>query len=374
MPFLIADGRAPGQVIISSNSTVFDFNPWEMGSSDPTLNGYVPLKYVGSRFNKGELPKNESCIAGFDNVGFVMGTSSSLFNQIVLYLKEDKNRYVPKDVPEFVVKLLAGLLLTLGQESNDIADWSPNPFKGWNPDNNPGHDSNRLTLIDGGEDLQNIPYHPHLLQSRKVDVVFSVDSSADTNNSWPDGASPIATYERSIQGISNGTGFPVVPGKNTFLNLGLNTKPVFFGCDSKNTTDESPLIVYLPNFPYSFKSNISTFQMTTEEDERSAIIQNGWNVVTQANATRDKEWPVCVGCAMLARSFERTKTQVPDKCKQCFTRYCWNGTLDEREPAPYEPGFYSTPVETEQSGALRLVGGVSVATIVAAVLAVTFTL
>ncbi|EGR44214.1 phospholipase-like protein [Trichoderma reesei QM6a] len=366
LPFLVADGRAPGQTIISNNSTVFDINPWEMGSSDPTVNGYVPLKYAGSRFINGSLPKNESCMVGFDNVGYIMGTSSSLFNQIVLYLRDDRSQYVPKGVPDFVVKILAGVLTVLGNENNDIADWTPNPFRGWNPKNNPGAGSERLTLVDGGEDLQNVPYHPHILQARKVDVVFSVDSSADTDNGWPDGASIIATYERAIDKISNGTGFPYVPGKNTFLNLGFNTKPVFFGCNSTNVTGESPLIVYLPNYPYQFHSNISTFQMSTELDERDAIVTNGWDVVTQGNSTRDANWPVCVGCAMLARSFERTRTPVPDACSKCFQQYCWNGTLAEQAPGEYDPTFFSTPIEIESLGA-KSAGGATLVTALAAV-------
>ncbi|KAM0257927.1 hypothetical protein ACHAQJ_004085 [Trichoderma viride] len=365
LPFLVADGRAPGEIIISNNSTVFDFNPWEMGSSDPTLNGYIPLKYAGSKFNNGSLPKNESCVVGFDNVGYIMGTSSTLFNQIVLYLKDDKSQYVPKDVPDFVVKIITGILTVLGNDNNDIADWTPNPFKGWNPARNPSANSERLTLVDGGEDLQNVPYHPHILQARKVDVVFSVDSSADTDNGWPDGASPIATYERAIDKISNGTGFPYIPGKNTFLNLGFNTKPVFFGCNSTNVTSESPLIVYLPNYPYQFQSNISTFQMTTDPDERGAIITNGWDVVTQANSTRDSNWPVCVGCAMLSRSFERTKTPVPDACSKCFQQYCWNGTLAEETPAEYNPTFFGTPIKIESMGA-RSAGSATVMTVFAA--------
>ncbi|KAJ6441336.1 lysophospholipase precursor [Purpureocillium lavendulum] len=351
LPFLIADGRAPGQTVLSSNSTIFEFSPWELGSSDPTLEGFVPLKYVGSKFNNGSLPSSEKCIAGFDNAGFVMGTSSSLFNQIVLYLKDgNSSSYVPSDVPKFIVDALTTVLEALGDSSNDIADWTPNPFKGWNTANNPGAGSERLTLVDGGEDLQNVPYHPHILQERKVDVVFSIDSSADTQTSWPDGASAIATYERSLEkNISAGTGFPAVPGKDTFLNLGLNTKPVFFGCNSTNQTSPSPLIVYIPNYPYIYASNISTFQMSIKSGQRDAIIENGWAVATQLNGTRDADWPVCVGCAMLSRSFERTRTSVPAKCQQCFTRYCWDGTLNETKAAAYDPKYYSTPIEVKSA-------------------------
>lgn len=372
LPFLIADGRAPGEKLIPLNSTIFEFSPWEMGSSDPSLDGFVPLKYAGSKFNNGSLPDTEKCIGGFDNAGFVMGTSSSLFNQIILYLKDGNNQYVPADVPKFFVEALTSILTALGDKNNDIADWTPNPFKGYNPANNLGANSDRLTLVDGGEDLQNVPYHPHLIQERKVDVVFSVDSSADTNSSWPDGASAIATYQRSLQNISVGTSFPAVPGKDTFLNLGLNTKPVFFGCNSTNTTSPSPLIVYLPNYPYIYASNISTFQMSINSSERDAIIENGWAVVTQLNSTRDADWSVCVGCAMLSRSFERTKTAVPEKCQQCFNKYCWDGKLDESKAKPYYPGFYSKPIDVKssKSSGTGLAGARSEATIAAMVMGV----
>ncbi|KYK57149.1 hypothetical protein DCS_04156 [Drechmeria coniospora] len=347
LPFLVADGRAPGETLIALNSTVFEFSPWELGSFDPSLNGFVPLRYVGSKFANGSLPASEKCVSGFDNAGFVMGTSSSLFNQIVLYLRDPSSNYVPADSPKFVVDALTSLLQTLGEANNDIADWTPNPFKGYNPLNNPGAGSDRLTLVDGGEDLQNVPYHPHLARGRQVDVVFSIDSSADTNTSWPDGASAIATYERSLENMSSGTSFPAVPGKDTFINGGLNTRPVFFGCNSTNTTTPSPLVVYIPNYPYVYASNISTFQMSIPSGQRDAIIQNGWAVATQLNGTRDADWPVCVGCAMLSRSFERTGTAVPDKCQQCFARYCWDGKLNETKAAPYEPTFYSTPIEVK---------------------------
>ncbi|KID95765.1 Lysophospholipase, catalytic domain protein, partial [Metarhizium majus ARSEF 297] len=376
LPFLVADSRAPGEKNTTIDDALFEFNPWELGSTDPSLNGFVPLKYVGSKFNNGKLPDSEKCIAGFDNVGFVMGTSSSLFNQIILRLKDSNgSKYIPADVPKFVVKIILEILTALGDADDDIADWTPNPFKGWNKAVNKAATSDRLTLVDGGEDGQNVPYHPHLLLERKVDVVFSVDSSADTN-AWPDGAAPMRTYERSLSPVSNGTSFPVVPGRNSFINLGLNTKPTFFGCNATNTTNAAPLIVYLPNYPYQFHSNISTFSLSVNNSERDAMIANGWAVATQLNGTRDADWPTCVSCAMLQRSFERTKTPVPDKCNQCFSRYCWNGTIDERPPAKmYEPQLYRTAVDvkgTSKSAGLRLLGSASAAlATVAACLAMT---
>ncbi|KOS18131.1 Lysophospholipase 1 [Escovopsis weberi] len=370
LPISVANGRAPGQTIMSVNSTIIEINPWEMGSSDRSLNGYVPLRYAGSKFVNGSIPNNESCVIGFDNAGFVMGTSSSFFNHIILYLTDNTTDVVPAGTPDFAVKVLEEILEALGNDENDIADWTPNPFFGWNPKSNPSADSGRLTLVDGGEDLQSIPYWPHLIEDRKVDVVFSIDSSADTDTWWPNGVSAVATYERAIANVADGMGFPFIPGQDTFLNLGLNSRPTFFGCDSGNTTGPSPLIVYLPNYPYYYHSNISTFALSIEDDVRNAIISNGWAVATQANSTRDAQWPVCVGCAMLARSFERTRTAVPDACAQCFDRYCWNGTLAEHMPERYDPEYFGKPIKTGDSGSARLAGSAGMAMAMAAAVAV----
>ena len=278
-----------------------------------------------------------------------MGTSSSLFNQIVLYLNEDDSNYVPDGVPDIAIEAVSAVFNAIGSENNDIADWTPNPFYGWNPEENLSAKSERLTLVDGGEDLQNIPYYPHLRKDREVDVVFSFDSSADTEFAWPDGASPIATYERSLTDIAKGSSFPPVPGKNTFQNLGFNSRPTFFGCNATNMTEPTPLVVYIPNYPYVYSSNISTFQMSINSSELSAIIQNGYAVATQLNGTRDKDWPYCVGCAMLSRSFDRTNTTVPDKCQECFTNYCWNGTIDDSDPGVYDPEFIGDVIALESS-------------------------
>ncbi|KAJ6783049.1 hypothetical protein PWT90_01871 [Aphanocladium album] len=364
LPILVADSRAPGQKNTTIESILFEFNPWELGSTDPGMGGFAPLKFAGSKFNNGTLPDDEKCINGFDNVGYVMGTSSSLFNQIILRMSSDPEKYEPKNIPKEVIAFITEFLTKLGDRNDDVADWTPNPFQGWKSGKNYVSDSDTLTLVDGGEDGQNVPFHPHTVNERKVDVVFAVDSSADTSN-WPDGAAPLATYQRSKSNESEGTSFPAVPDKNTFINLGLNTRPTFFGCDtSKSTGPVPPLVVYLANYPYIFHSNISTFTLDINDTTRNAMISNGWAVVTQLNGTRDSNWPTCVSCAMLSRSFDRTKTEVPAACKDCFSKYCWNGTVDNSEPAKaYAPEMFSnTTVDVskkDSAGARSLPGSVT---------------
>jgi len=351
MPLLVADERAPGDTIISLNATVFEFNPFEIGSHDPTTYGFVPTKYIGSNFSNGELPQNQGCVAGFDNLGFVMGTSSSLFNQIFLNLNS-------LGLPDILTKPISSILSAFGRDNNDIADYTPNPFQGYNNATNPSANNKRLTLVDGGEDLQNIPLNPVIQPVRKVDVIFAVDSSADTvggvSDNWPNGTAMVATYQRANTKIMNNTAFPYIPGYDTFVGLGLNNRPTFFGCNASNVTRGNnipPLIVYLPNSPYVFWSNTSTFdKLSYTITERNAMIQNGYNVVTQANSTRQgaSNWPTCVSCAILQRTLQRNGDAIPQACQQCFNEYCWNGTT-VAQAKPYNPSMVLAQVDTKKT-------------------------
>jgi lysophospholipase len=341
-PLLVADGRAPGEKIISLNATVYEFGPYEMGSWDPTTYGFAPTKYLGSPWDGGSLPLSAYCVAGFDNSGFVMGTSSTLFNQFILQLNSS-------GLEEGLLKgALETVLETLGEDNNDIAQYQPNPFYNYNPETNRAAQTKDLNLVDGGEDLQNIPLNPLIQPARKLDVIFAVDSSADTEYFWPNGTALVATYERSLnQTIQNNTAFPAVPDQNTFVNLGLNRRPTFFGCDVQNQTNESPLLVYVPNSPYIYHSNVSTFTPSYNTSERDLIILNGFNVATMGNATVDRQWPICLGCAIVQRSLLRMGMAIPDECQKCFDEYCWDGTVNSTRPDTYNPGYLLEEVEAE---------------------------
>jgi lysophospholipase len=332
LPIVVALERAPDQLMIPSNSTVYEINPWEIGTFDPPTAAFAPLQYVGSGFRAGTIPKDESCISGFDNAGFVVGTSSSLFNQAYLQINKTE---IPRQVQDYLTNKLG----EIGQENKDVSNWV-NPFYQYKEENNTNANSKILSLVDGGEDLQNIPLHPLLQPLRKLDVIFAVDGSADTafpGAYWPNGTALLATYQRSLLKTELGLPFPSIPDQNTFVNLGLNSQPTFFGCDAKNLTEPSPLIVYIPNHPYTYNSNISTFQLETNNTERDSIIQNGYNVATRGNGTLDKDWPSCLGCAILSRSFDKNSMKVPAVCDSCFLRYCWNGTVNSTSPLPYAP-------------------------------------
>ncbi|CAG8971418.1 hypothetical protein HYALB_00002000 [Hymenoscyphus albidus] len=360
-PLVVADERSPNTMIISLNSTVYEFNPFEFGSWDPTTYGFVPTQYLGSNFSGGSVVQGQQCIRGFDQAGYVMGTSSSLFNSFLLNINSTA-------IPSFLRSIFTDVLSEFGEDNNDIAQYQPNPFFGYNNATNRNAQNKELTMVDGGLDLQNIPLYPLIQPERGVDVVFAIDSSADNEDvdthTWPNGASLVATYRRSLNAtIQNGTAFPSIPDIKTFVNKGFNQRPTFFGCDANNKTDGqngiAPLIVYIPNTPYIFNSNVTTFTPSYTDAVRNAIIENGYDMATMGNGTLDREWPTCMACATLSRSFFKTNTQVPEVCNTCFQRYCWDGSLDTKTPPPYYPTFKLAEIKIRSAASPQMSAKIS---------------
>ncbi|KXJ91211.1 lysophospholipase [Microdochium bolleyi] len=335
-PIVVTVERAPGNGLLALNNSVVEFNPFEMGTFDPTFYGFVPTRYIGSDFNGGRINNTGRCVRGADQLGFVLGTSSSLFNAALIELTNSEGQ---SPLPTVLTNLLKSILTSISGESNDVAVWEPNPFYNFHRGINGNVDQKSLILVDGGMALENIPLQPMIQPMRAVDVVFAVDSSADTEHTYPNGTALRATYERSKQGVANGTNFPAIPSANTFVNLGLNKRPTFFGCDTSQfkAGHVPPLIVYVPNAPYTTSSNFSTFQQSTQDEQMYQVIQNGWNVATMGNGTVQSDWPVCLACAILSRSLERTATPVPAACNSCFQRHCWNGAVNESTPVLADP-------------------------------------
>lgn len=106
------------------------------------------------------------------------------------------------------------------------------------------------------------------------------------------------------------------------------------------------------------------------------MIQNGYNVATMANSTLGgfEDWSSCVGCAVLSRSWARNGDSVPQACQQCFTKYCWNGTLSSSEPQAYAPSLKLAAIDLKSAASVSKfvpgAWGVGVAAVVAGLLVV----
>ncbi|CUM48810.1 unnamed protein product [Debaryomyces tyrocola] len=284
-PIICAVEKVPTKDMTSKDSHLFEFTPYEFGSWDSYLNAFVPMKYLGSSLFGGRStiltpnPNISICVSGFDNIGFITGTSSCLFSHIFVY------------VYQFLLGLnleastaINTILKSFGLSSDfksfefplhhpDYASFSPNPFYGYNDSQTSQEEiskSKTIYLVDGGDDGQNIPFQPFLQSAREVDVILSFDMTSDLFN-YPNGTTLVKSSERfhnrhtsfslptfrlpsSIQNNfasesvghnvpSNDTKtkklttteirsvFPKVPDPQTMLKLNLNNKPVFFGCN-----------------------------------------------------------------------------------------------------------------------------------------------
>lgn len=322
-PISVADFRKPYTEITYGNTTIFEFNPFEMGSWDESVKAFTDVKYLGTKAVNGTPVDKGQCVEGFDNTGFILGTSSSLFT--------------PSMSPA-VAMLLNGSSIgelfskAMKNDTNDVANYAPNPFKGvsYGSDKESYLNDDYLYLVDGGEDDEVIPFVPLLQQERAMDVIFALDSSSDTAQSWPDGSALLATFERQFTDQGEGIAFPYIPGPETFESLRLNKQPTFFGCDTGNLTDLEyipPLVVYIPNAAYSFNSNQSTFKLSYTEKERLGMIQNGFEIATRGNMTQDPGFAGCVACAVMRRQQESLNATLPQECQECFNSYCWTGEV-----------------------------------------------
>ncbi|KAI0999666.1 Lysophospholipase 1 [Podosphaera aphanis] len=355
-PLVVADNGIEEATRLSSvDSTVYEINPFELGSWDSTTNAFAPTKYLGSNFDAGSIPSDGQCVEGFDQAGFVLGTSSSVFNQIFVGLNQSR-------IPDVLTDALAAVSST---GNNNIARYQPNPFFRYNTATSRIAEDSELTLADGGIDGQNIPFYPLIQPQRAVDVIYAVDSSSDTTFNWPNGTSLVATYERSLNStVQSGIAFPSIPDQNTFVNLGLNMRPTFFGCNASNITGNAPLIVYIPNAPYIVQSNVSTFNASFTDRQRNLLIRNGYDVATLSNSTNDPQWPACLACAALSRSFTKTGTTAPKACRSCFERYCWDGTLNSTRPQEYAPQIQNTSALSGSNSLKASVGLILAASLV----------
>ncbi|EIN07115.1 hypothetical protein PUNSTDRAFT_144669 [Punctularia strigosozonata HHB-11173 SS5] len=351
-PIIVALEREPGQLIVGQNASIFTFDPYEFGSFEPlggnglgaTTGAFVPIDQVGTKFNDGKVAENQ-CVSGFDNIGFTVATSATIFNEALIELTDDGST---SGVIQSALKdAIEEILGSLSASNNDIAPY-PNPWYGYLPQQNDIAGNQSISLVDGGEALDNIPLWPLLNPDRQVDFVMAYDSSADTDYSYPNGTAMIATWNRTMYN-SQKYSMPNVPtNSNSWVNLGLNSRPTFFGCNASDVTNynasanwTAPIIAYIPSWPWSYFANTSTYKLSYEHSESLGALNNAFHSTTLNDTVSD--WPKCLACAVVKRSVERSGLSHSDQCQECYNTWCWNGTTNDTQPSTYEPFLGSLP-------------------------------
>ncbi|ODN92068.1 phospholipase B [Cryptococcus wingfieldii CBS 7118] len=341
MPIIIAAQREQGELVIAENATVYEFTPyefgsWAFGSNYKSAGAFTSVEYLGTSLDNGAA--NGTCWKGFDQLSFVMGTSATLFNSAWLALNQSDTGLVGD--------LLQSILEDLGDSQVDVSRIL-NPFANYNTGENPVSSFEYITLIDAGETNQNIPFEPLIAPSRNVDAIIAFDASFDTNTTWPNGTAPRTTFERAMvlaQYQDVEVSMPEVPSQNGFINGGYNSRPTLFGC---NRTD-TPIVVYVPSFPWSYGANTSTYQMSYDNDEALEVMLSGMRSLTLNGSV--ETWPTCLACALTDRAFAYTSSNRSSTCQTCFDTWCWDGTDDTSEPEEYAPNIGGVPPWLTEKG------------------------
>ncbi|KAF2398042.1 FabD/lysophospholipase-like protein [Trichodelitschia bisporula] len=287
----------------ADDATQYEFHPYEFGSWDGGIAAFTPTEYLGTQVNNGKPVKKDFCTRNYDNLGYILGTSSSKFNE---------------GCGEALISVIASTLdplvkLTHNYTRRDLFAPYANPFRGY-PGSPKVSSQSELYLADGGQGKllstnQNNPIWPFL--HRNVDVLLVNDNSADTDDNWPNGTEIIHTYDQAkAAGL---TRMPFIPDQKTWTEKGLAKRATFFGCGRP----DKMTIVFMPNVGYSTESNLASSKFEYAKNETAAMIKNGAQIALQGG---DPEWPSCLSCAILSKA----TTSLPLVCKGCFEKHCYN--------------------------------------------------
>ena len=159
-----------------------------MGTFDPQLGAFTPTEFLGS-----PPLSTSTCVRGFDQLAYIAGVSSNLFNELSNCVSHFHIKFphgVIKITPELqavadtasgsfcaIVKVILAALEMLeppGIRFDSAA--IPNAFFGLSPNTFPDSDQTLLTLVDGGEDGETDPLQPLLVQTRGVDTIIAIDA------------------------------------------------------------------------------------------------------------------------------------------------------------------------------------------------------
>ena len=292
-----------GQCLPAVNATQYELHPYEFGSWDTGVSAFTLSAYLGSSLTNG-IPSKATCTINYDNLGYVLGTSSNVFNELCTTVP-------PTNDPSQLIDDLAIIVQQAhAVTTRDEYAVYPNPFYQY-PRSSLVQSQTSLFLADGGEASQNNPIWPLIQPARPVDVIIVNDNSADTSDNFPDGSEIYTTYQRA-QAVGL-TRMPSIPPSATFVSQGLNKRPTFFGCNDNTKIT----IVFLPNVNYTYPSNQPTSKLQYSQAETDAMIANGVEIAIKGG---DTGWPTCLGCAIT----KKTGGTLPSACAACFTTYCYN--------------------------------------------------
>jgi lysophospholipase len=142
-PIMQADSRPVGSnltSVLAPEPIVYEMTPFEFGSWDPNLSAMINMSFAGTHVNNFQPANSTSCVTGFDQTGFMMGTSASLFNasrtlfrcslrsclrhlQQILDFADNKLNGFDSNDGQALFYVLQRQLTEVRTRANDVANW-----------------------------------------------------------------------------------------------------------------------------------------------------------------------------------------------------------------------------------------------------------
>jgi len=276
-------------------SASYEFTPYEFGSWDDGVASFTQTHFLGTNYNNGGPYPPGECMTGYDNLGYILGTSSNI-------LAFACPKFLIESLEALNVKVWSAFLKLVDRVDNKFTKYEyalfRNPFYQWA---NAGQvkDEKTLYLVDGAGAFRNVPLHPLLQPARNVDG--KANFLEDDKDNMPTGLSMYNTYQQSLKvGLNR---MPYIPQVDVFKAQNLTKRPVFFGCWNEKVVT----IVWLPNMwygpatgnmEYSLATDLPTETIQIHRGETDKYIENGVQIATRGG---DKGWAECLGCVMMKK-------------------------------------------------------------------------
>ncbi|KAF7979185.1 hypothetical protein HWV62_43467 [Athelia sp. TMB] len=316
-PIIYSTGRELFQANITIANPNYEYTPYAFGLNSPAVGSVdIPIEYLGSSFTSGH-PTTNACVQGYENAGWLMGTSGNSITDPGLLLELSANLTTAEQaILEGVFSLIPDSLVDTGIVAN--------PFHGISSSGYVSSGDDTLYLIDGGASypLTNLPLWPLIQPARKVDVIFAIDDSNDTPDLYPNGAALYAEYQKVSQpgwGAENYP-FPRIPTPQQFVASGRNKRISFLGsaCQNSSSTAATPLVVYIPKHDVVYAVNGTASATQFSAAQQQGYYANGFAIATAAGNG------ACLACAMVDAQLARNGAARSAQCQVCFADYCYN--------------------------------------------------
>ena len=286
-------------------SPQYEFHPFEFGSWDSGIRSFSKTAFMGSETMAGFALSPNTCIQGFDSLGFLVAASTGRFNDYCSAIPAS-NRFMGQ-LGNLYNDIIGMTGMVHGLSPRDEYAIIPGPFASTT-------NMGSLSLVDGSQGGESLPLWPLLVDARNISVIIALDFSTSAQDFLPDGSSLYNTYLRAQQlGVWR---MPTTPKPSSLADEGSIKSPKFFGCDDP----DKALIIYIPNSAHILGTNAPDWQLQFDSTMINQLIENGNLVATMKGLD---QWPVCIACAIYSKS--SNSNRMPSMCVECFGRFCWRG-------------------------------------------------